>query len=124
MVRVSLQRGLVPYLRLLVVAHLAVSVADVIGDVGMFIITKCVHRGDAGFVLAVENELTCLAIIAQEFLLLLLLLDDTIVLLLLFLLVAVVGRRRTVSAHCIDGPRLHADGGHEQRSGGKNTDAP
>src|SRR5262245_13920214 len=126
MVRVGLQRGLVPDLRLLVVAHLAVGVADVVGDIGMLIVAKCMHRGYAGFVLAVENKLTCLAIVAQEFLLgllLLLLLNDTVVLLFLFLLVAVVGRGRTVSAHCIDGHRFHADGGHEQRSGGKHTDA-
>src|SRR6185369_17118889 len=110
----------------LVVAHLAVGVADVIGDIGMLIVAKRMHRGDAGFVLAVENELTSLAIVAQEFflgLLLLLLLDDAAVLLFLFLLAAVVGRGRTVSAHCIDGYRLHADGGHEQRGGGEHAGA-
>ena len=89
MVRVGLQRGFVPELRLLVVAHLAVGVADVVGDIGMLVVAKRVHRGDAGFVLAVENQLTSLAIVAQEFflgLLLLLLLDDAAVLLFLFLL--------------------------------------
>ena len=107
----ALQGRLVPDLRLVVVAHLAVGVADVVGDVGMLVMAECVHGGDTGLIVAVENKLAGGAIVAQEFLLrelLLLLLDGIVVLLLLFLL-AVVGGGRIVGTHCKYRHRLDAD---------------
>ncbi len=89
------ERVLVPNFRLVVVAHLAVGVADVIGDVRVLVMAERVHRGDAGLVVAVEDHGAGGAVVAQEFLLrqLLLLLLDDVVVLLLFLLFIAVGRR-------------------------------
>jgi hypothetical protein len=43
MVRIGLQRALVPDLRDLVVAELAIGVADQIGDVGAVVMTECLQ---------------------------------------------------------------------------------
>src|SRR5262245_5724901 len=125
MVWIGLEGSLIPDLGLVVVAHLAVCVADIIGDIGVIITAERMHGGNAGLVLAVKNELAGCPVVAQEFLLgqlLFLLLNDTLVLFLLFLL-AVVGGRRTIGAHCEHCHGFDADGGHEQGSGSEHTGA-
>src|SRR5581483_7464876 len=50
MVRVGLERTLVPHLRNLVVAELAIGIANQVGDVGDVVMTKRLELGDRGSV--------------------------------------------------------------------------
>src|SRR6476659_11392212 len=49
------ERLLVPELRIVVVAQLAMRVSDVVRELGMLVVAECVHRGDAVLVVAAEN---------------------------------------------------------------------
>src|SRR5690242_2678998 len=109
MVGIGGERLLVPDLRILVVAHLAVGIADVVGDIGMLVMADRVHRRDTFLVMAIDDQGAGGAIFAQEFrirFLLMLLLFDRVLGLLLALRGRGIGRRRRiVGAHGIDGPR-------------------
>ena len=123
MIGIGGERLLVPDLRLIVIAKLAVGVADVVCDVRMLVLAERMHRGDAAFVIAGEDCLARGAIAAQELLvneLLLLLLDRLVVFLFLF---AVIGRRRRFGAHGVNRDRLDADGGDEQGGSGEHGGA-
>src|SRR6185437_3705619 len=93
------ERLLVPELGVVVVAELAMRVADVVRDVRMLVVAERVHRGDAVLVTAAENQKSRRAVVVQKFLLRelsLLLFDHIVLLLFLFLAAAVVGRRRRI----------------------------
>src|SRR5262245_9996583 len=50
------ERLLVPALRVVVVAKLAVGVADVVRDIGMLVVAERMHCGDAVLVIAAKNQ--------------------------------------------------------------------
>src|SRR5262245_37618717 len=67
MVRVRLQRALVPDLRLLVVAELAVGVADQVGDIGIVVMVERPELADRAFVIvAVVDRRIGLSIALDE----------------------------------------------------------
>jgi hypothetical protein len=123
-VGIGCERLFVPDLGLIVVAHPAERVADIVGDVGVLVMAERMQGGDPSLVVAGEDQLAGGAVVAEEFLLrqLLLLLLDHVALLFL-LLAVVIGRRvRRVGAHGMDGDRLDAHGGYEQGGGGEKAD--
>jgi ferredoxin len=118
------ERLVVPFLRLVVVAELAVGIADVIGDVGVLVLAKRMHGGDAAFVVAGQDLGAGGAVAAQELLvsLLMLLLFGGVAAFLLFLALSVVARRRAIGAHRVDDHRLERDSGHQQSCGGEHAE--
>src|SRR5260370_33386680 len=67
MVRIGLQRALVPDLRNLVVAELAIGVADQIGDIGAVVLAERLQLRDRrGVIVAVVNRSVSRAITREE----------------------------------------------------------
>ena len=54
--RIAGQRLLVPDLRLVILAELAVRIAEIIGDVGMLVAAELMEGGDAFFISSVEHH--------------------------------------------------------------------
>src|ERR1043166_6139613 len=116
-IRVDCQRLVVPDLGEVVVADLAVGVADIVGDFRAVVAAECLEGGDAFLVLAVEHQRAGGAVTVDELLLL-------AALVLLFLLTALLSAALGAAAlglwRC---PGLGVAGGEHRTEGNRKAEA-